>query len=114
VHRPTQVRSVSKPVDLTPIAAIDKNISSQMLRGFEVAPKEDFLDSRTIVLFNNDLNIALAAPKKSLRSYFYKNADADEVIFIHKGSGKLRTFFRKHRFCIWRLSGNSTWNYLSN
>jgi homogentisate 1,2-dioxygenase len=92
VHRPTQVRSVSKPVDLTPIAAIDKNISSQMLRGFEVSPKEDFLESRTIVLFNNDLNIALAAPKKSLRTYFYKNADADEVIFIHKGSGKLRTF----------------------
>jgi homogentisate 1,2-dioxygenase len=98
VHRPTQVRSVSKPIDLTPIAAIDKNISSQMLRGFEVAPKEDFLDSRTIVLFNNDLNIALAAPKKSLRSYFYKNADADEVIFIHKGSGKLRTFLGNINF----------------
>ena len=23
--------------------------------------------------------------------YFYKNADADEMIFIHKGKGKLRT-----------------------
>ena len=57
VHRPTQVRSVSAPVDLTPVAAINKNISSQMLRGFEVAPKDDFLESRTILLFNNDLNI---------------------------------------------------------
>ena len=56
VHRPTQVKSVSAPIDLTPKAAIDKNISSQMLRGFEVAPKDDFLDSRTIVLFNNDSN----------------------------------------------------------
>jgi homogentisate 1,2-dioxygenase len=26
-----------------------------------------------------------------LRNYFYKNADADEMIFIHKGKGKLRT-----------------------
>jgi homogentisate 1,2-dioxygenase len=26
-----------------------------------------------------------------MRDYFYKNADADEVIFIHKGSGTLRT-----------------------
>ncbi len=34
VHRPTQVRSVSSPIDLTPIAAINKNISSHMLRGF--------------------------------------------------------------------------------
>ena len=98
VHRPTQVRSVSAPIDLTPIAAIDKNISSQMLRGFEVEPKDDFLDSRTIVLFNNDLNIALAAPKKSLRAYFYKNADADEVLFVHKGSGKLRTLLGNINF----------------
>ena len=98
VNRPTQIRSISAPIDLTPVAAIDKNISSQMLRGFEVAPKDDFLDSRTIVLFNNDLNIALAAPKKSLRAYFYKNADADEVLFVHKGSGKLRTLLGNINF----------------
>jgi len=91
VHRPTQVKSVSEPIDLTPKAAVDKNISSRMLRGFDVKPADDFLDSRKIVLFNNDLNIAVAAPKKSLREYFYKNADADEVIFIHQGKGKLRT-----------------------
>lgn len=90
-HRPTQVKSVANPVDLTPIAAVAKNIHSHMLRGFEVTPQDDFLDSRVIMLFNNDLNIACAAPRKSLTSYFYKNADADEVVFIHRGTGKLRT-----------------------
>lgn len=90
-HRPTQVKSVANPVDLTPMAAVAKNIHSHMLRGFEVAPQDDFLDSRVIMLFNNDLNIACAAPRKSLTSYFYKNADADEVVFIHRGTGKLRT-----------------------
>jgi homogentisate 1,2-dioxygenase len=90
-QRPTQVKSVSEPKDVAPIAAVAKNISSRMLRGFDVKPTADFLDSRVIVMFNNDLNIAVAAPQKSLREYFYKNADADEVIFIHKGSGKLRT-----------------------
>jgi homogentisate 1,2-dioxygenase len=44
------------------------------------------------LLFNNDLWFGLAAPKKSLRTYFYKNADADEMLFIHKGKGTLRTF----------------------
>jgi homogentisate 1,2-dioxygenase len=29
----------------------------------------------------------LAAPQKSMMDYFYKNADSDEVIFIHEGSG---------------------------
>ncbi len=91
VHRPTQIRSVSNPIDIAPKAAIDKNIKSYMLKGFQVKPKADFLESREIVLFNNDLNIALAAPTESLTSYFYKNADADEVIFIHEGSGVLRT-----------------------
>ena len=90
-QRPTQVKSISEPKDITPIAAVGKNISSRMLRGFDVKPADDFLESRVIVMFNNDLNIAVAAPKKSLTEYFYKNADADEMIFIHKGSGKLRT-----------------------
>lgn len=91
VHRPTMVKSVKELKDLTPVPAVNKNITSRMLKGYNVAPKDDFLESREIVLFNNDLNIALAAPKKSMQTYFYKNADADEVIFIHEGSGKLRT-----------------------
>jgi len=91
VHRPTMVKSVKEFKDLTPVPAVNKNITSRMLKGFNAAPKDDFLESREIVLFNNDLNIAVAAPRKSMQTYFYKNADADEVIFIHEGSGKLRT-----------------------
>lgn len=90
-HRPTMVKEVKDGIDLTPKPAVGKNIKSRMIKGFDIAPKDDFLDSRTIVLFNNDLNIALAAPKKSMSTYFYKNADSDEMIFIHKGSGKLKT-----------------------
>ncbi len=91
VHRPTQVKDIAAPIDLTPIAALDKHVKAQMLRGFDVKPTADFLDSRTIVLFNNDVNIALAAPQKSMTTYFYKNADADEVLFVHKGKGTLKT-----------------------
>lgn len=90
-HRPTQVKSIGDPIDLTPIAALDKHVKAQMLRGFDVKPTADFLESRVIVLFNNDVNIALAAPQKSMTSYFYKNADADEVLFVHKGNGTLKT-----------------------
>ena len=44
-HRPTQIKSVSEPIDLTPKAAVDKNISSRMIKGFNVPAKDDFLDS---------------------------------------------------------------------
>lgn len=92
VHRPTMISHVGQSIDVAPKAAIDKNISPMMLQGWNMAPQADFLESRTTVLFNNDLNIALAAPTESLRSYFYKNADADEMLFVHKGTGTLRTF----------------------
>ncbi len=91
VHRPTMIRSISEPKDMTPVAAVAKNITPRMLQGMNLPAADDFLESRKVVLFNNDLNITLAAPRKSLTEYFYKNADADEVIFVHRGTGKLRT-----------------------
>lgn len=92
VHRPTQVKEIVKSYSVKPEIAIDSNIKSLLLKGFEVQPTDDFLESRTDLLVNNDCIIGVAAPKKSLREYFYKNADADEMIFIHRGTGTLRTF----------------------
>lgn len=91
VHRPTQVKEILNSYSVEPKIAIGKNIKSLLLKGFELKPEDDFLDSRKAMLINKDCIIGLAAPKQSLRSYFYKNADADEMIFIHKGKGKLRT-----------------------
>ncbi len=92
VHRPTQVKEILSSRDVAPKIAVDKNIKSLLLEGFKMTPEDDFLDSRKALLVNKDCCIGLAAPRKSLNSYFYKNADADEMIFIHKGSGTLRTF----------------------
>ncbi len=92
VHRPTQIKEILKSVDVTPKIAIPKNIKPLLLHGFDVKPADDFLDSRKAMLVNGDCIIGLAAPKKSMKDYFYKNADSDEVIFIHRGKGKLRTF----------------------
>lgn len=97
-HRPTQVKEILKSYSVAPKTAIDKNIKALQLKGFEIKPADDFLDSRQVLLFNNDLWIGLAAPKKSLKNYFYKNADADEILFIHKGKGTLRTFMGNIKF----------------
>ncbi len=91
-HRPTQVKEIIKSYDVSPKVAIDKNIKALLLKGFQIKPVDDFLESRKTVLFNSDCHIGLAAPKQSMTSYFYKNADCDEMLFIHKGKGTLRTF----------------------
>lgn len=91
LHRPTMVKEVGKSIDMRPKAAVEHNIKSRLLKGFQVRPENDFLDSRKVVLFNNDVHVSLAAPKKSMTDYFYKNTDADEMLFIHKGTGILKT-----------------------
>ena len=98
IHRPTQVKEILKSYSVQPKIAIDKNIKSLLLKGFEIKPTADFLESRKTVLLNSDCQIGLAAPTESLTNYFYKNADADELIFIHKGKGKLRTFMGNINF----------------
>lgn len=92
-QRPTQVKEIRAQYSVAPTIAKSNNIQSYKLRGFEVAPQDDFLESRKIVLTNSDLHIVLAAPRKSTTDYFYKNTDSDEMIFIHQGSGKLRTIY---------------------
>jgi homogentisate 1,2-dioxygenase len=90
-QRPTQVKEILRQYSVAPKIAKTNNIQSYRLKGFQVEPEDDYLESRKIVLTNSDCNIILAAPRKSTEDYFYKNTDSDEVIFIHKGTGKLRT-----------------------
>ncbi|WP_010255702.1 homogentisate 1,2-dioxygenase [Myroides injenensis] len=97
-HRPTQVKRILGQYSVAPKIAKANNIQSYRLRGFQVSPEEDFLESRKAVLTNSDCTIVLAAPKKSTDDYFYKNTDADELIFIHKGSGTLRTMLGNLKF----------------
>ena len=90
-QRPTQVKEIKNQYSVAPKIALANNIKSYRLKGFQVKPEQDFLESRKTVLINSDCAIILAAPKQSIQDYFYKNTDADELIFIHRGSGKLRT-----------------------
>lgn len=91
LHRPTMVKEVGEALDVSPKPAVSYNLKSRLFKGFKVRPEDDFLESRKTVLFNNDVHIDLAAPRDSVEEYFYKNADADELLFVHEGSGTLKT-----------------------
>jgi homogentisate 1,2-dioxygenase len=88
---PTIVKNIGEKIDMNPEIALEKDMQMRSLLGYKVKPTEDYLKSRVPILVNSDCHIVLASPTKSLTDYFYKNADADEVIFIHEGSGTLRT-----------------------
>ena len=97
-HAPTQIIQVGDPKDVRPETVHDRQLKHRCLMGYQIAPADDYLQSRKPVLINNDCKIILAAPKKGNDQYFFKNADADEVIFIHEGTGKLRTQYGNLKF----------------
>jgi len=94
-HPPTIVKELGTPYSVEPKIAREKHLKHTSLLGFNIKPEKDYLESRKIVLVNSDLQISLAAPMESMTTYFYKNSQADEVLFIHKGSGTLKTGFGK-------------------
>jgi homogentisate 1,2-dioxygenase len=91
IQAPTIVREIKGTSNVAPEIGLEKNMTMRSLIGFNVLPQDDFLDSRVPVLVNSDCYIELASPRLSMTDYFYKNADADEIIFIHKGEGTLKT-----------------------
>jgi len=100
LYPPTVVNEIKRVKDLSPKIAIEKNMKALSFKGFSLPTEEDFIESRKTLFVNNDLHIGLAAPKSFSSGYFYKNADADEMLFIHKGAGVLKTMY-----------GNITFSY---
>lgn len=90
--RPTQVKALLPTYDVTPKITSGNSLMMRKLIGFNISPANDYLESRIPLLVNRDVTIGLAAPRHLLSHYFYKNADSDELLFIHRGTGHLRTF----------------------
>lgn len=122
-HAPTIIVSCDEPINVAPKIAEEKMLKHRSLEGFNIKPESDFLQSRKAVLVNNDCHIVLAAPQKSMTDYFYKNADSDEVIFIHEGSGTLKSTYGELKFgygdyiviprgCIYQIHFNTPENRL--
>ena len=90
-HPPTQIVKTEPQVEMAPQVAEEKMLRHRSFEGFNVKPEKDFLKSRKPVLVNNDCHIVLAAPQQGTEDYYYKNTDADEMIFVHEGSGTIHT-----------------------
>lgn len=98
LNPPTVVTNPVKSWSVEPEIAIEKNMKALSFKGFSLKPEEDFLKSRKTLMVNSSLHIGLAAPKTFSKDYFYKNADADEMLFIHQGPGTLKTMYGNIEF----------------
>ena len=97
-YAPTLVKQIGEAYSVEPTVARDKHLRHTSLKGFKIVPEKDYLQSRKPILINDDLHISLAAPQESMQEYFFKNSSADELIFVHEGTGNLHTGFGSLKF----------------
>lgn len=97
-HPPTQIIKTEAQIDVSPQIAEERMLQHRSFDGFKVKPIADYLQSRIPILVNSDCHIVLAAPQQSMEDYYYKNTDADEMIFVHEGSGIVHTQYGELSF----------------
>jgi homogentisate 1,2-dioxygenase len=91
-HPPTRVSRIAKHGDACQVEWRQDVHRHHHLKTREVAPGGDPVEGRRLLMYNADCTISVARPT-SLMDYFYRNAQADEMLFVHEGQGTLETTF---------------------
>jgi homogentisate 1,2-dioxygenase len=90
-HPPTALLGAEDVVDPDPGLAANRPLLPRHLRTGEVAAPGDLVTGRTVLLGNDDLRLAVAAPTGP--SGLYRNATGDELVYVRSGRLRLETTF---------------------
>ena len=91
VYPPTSVEAVGELKKYN-LKAVDQTHRHHHIRTANVESDGDAISSRIPLFFNSDVVISKAHVKDSMKS-LYRNGNADEVLFIHTGSGTFKSNF---------------------
>jgi homogentisate 1,2-dioxygenase len=92
IHPPTTVLAVRRLCELIWQADPDRTLRHRHFRTAGLAEGGSPTLDRIPLLFNSDIGLLFARPDK-LDAHFYRNAQADEVVYVGEGSGVLETQF---------------------
>ncbi|HLT71067.1 MAG TPA: homogentisate 1,2-dioxygenase [Cyclobacteriaceae bacterium] len=99
INPPTRIKSVGKAEKYGPKVLNEYGLKHIHLNTSGVKTTgDDYLSSRKVLLANSDCAISICAPQRRQMHYFYKNAEGDEVVFVHDGRGSLISPFGKLDF----------------
>ena len=91
IHPPTSVETIGEFNKIN-LQKADNTHHPHHIRTSNVESTGDAISSRITLFFNSDLVISKANVTKSMDS-LYRNGHGDEVLFIHSGSGELKSNF---------------------
>ena len=92
IHLPTKVSEYKPLGSLRPELLEDEPLHHRHLKTARFKPHGDPISGRTPLMANEDVSFGYCAPVESM-DYFYKNADGDDLLYVHKGAGRLETMF---------------------
>ncbi len=96
INAPTRVKAVNDPVKYGPKMITDYALRQTHLNTAKVETTgDDYLGARKVLMMNSDCSISICSPRQRKMDYFYKNAEGDEVLYVHDGSGALISQFGK-------------------
>lgn len=96
IHNPNAVKSIGKPKPYAWREAKDHGLQQTHLKTTGVKTTgEDYLSARRMLMKNSDVMMGICSPKKRKMDYFFKNADGDELLYIHDGKGVMYSQFGK-------------------
>jgi homogentisate 1,2-dioxygenase len=91
IHPPTGVETVGELKKINLVSA-DQTHRHHHIRTANMNSNGDAISSRIPLFFNSDLVISKAHVSDSMNT-LYRNGNADEVLFIHTGSGTFKSNF---------------------
>jgi len=98
-YAPTRIKTVAESIPVPLKMLTDRPLLQTHLKtSIAKNTGTDFLEGRKILMANHDIRIAICNLENSKMDYYYKNGEADELLYIHDGSGYLDSQFGRLRF----------------
>ncbi|RKZ12197.1 homogentisate 1,2-dioxygenase [bacterium] len=97
LRRPTTVTSIETAWHTPREAEADSSLRMRHLHSQQLETGPSAVKDRVLMLFNDDLGISVARPATA-DSFFYRNARADEIVYVTVGEGVLESQFGNLRY----------------
>ncbi len=91
-HAPTRIKKAEKIGSVDPGFVEFGALRARQFRTNRITPQGDALEARQVLLGNDDVWLGMSVATKPM-DYFYRNAQAYEVWFLHQGEVKFRSQF---------------------
>jgi len=92
LQSPCRVRELGEFVPIEREEWIPPAHAHRHFRTIGIEPEGDEITGRRLLMWNDDVEIALCRPNGTM-DFFYRNGEGDEIVFVHEGSGTLETIF---------------------